>query len=200
MKTITTTTNLYQFNELSETAKSKAIEQYREIMYNNPDISRWVIDDCYLFEPLNIDLENLFGEQYRKLDKPIIGNTRNVYFDTGRNSFLDAGKGIKINNEKMFLLWLGIPESIHDAVYFRIKNTTTRYPDTIIKFEENDTEYQFSDEENEILEKAADKFSDHMHSTLGRISDGIEYYYSDDYIVETLDDMEYEFTEDGAIY
>jgi hypothetical protein len=200
MKKITTTTNIYQFNELSETSKDKAIDDYRQKMYNNQDIPECIIDDCYLFEPLNIDLENLFGEEYRKLDNPSIGNTRKLYFDTGISSFLDADEAIIINNEKMFLLWLEIPEIMHDAVYFKINNTEYRYPDTIIIFEENDCQYQFSDEENEILQKAANKFSKHMENVLNRIEESFEYFYSDDYIVETIDDMEIEFTEDGAIY
>jgi hypothetical protein len=39
-----------------------------------------------------------------------------------------------------------------------------------------------------------------MENVLNRIEESFEYFYSDDYIVETIDDMEIEFTEDGAIY
>ena len=198
MKTIET--NLFKFNELSDYAKETAIEKYREQMYTNYDIASWVIDDCYLFEPLNIDLIKLFGEEYTKLDKPIIGNTRKVYFDTGRSSFLDADEAIEINNERMFLLWLGIPESMHDNLCYLIKNNTARYPDTKIKFEPNEWRYEFTNDELMILENAEDKFSDHMGNVLNRIDDSIEYYYSDDYLQQELEDSENYFTEDGIRY
>lgn len=198
MKTITT--SIYQFNELTDIAKQNAIAKYRDKMYYGSDIASWVVDDCYLFEPLNMELVELFGEEYTKLANPIMGNTRKVYFDTDRISHLDADEGIEINNERMFLLWLGVPESMHEFVYFRIRNTHARYPDTIIEFEDAILGYEFSDEENKILDIAADKFSDHMHNVLNRISEGIEYYYSDDYIIQELENNMHEFTEDGAIY
>jgi hypothetical protein len=198
MKTIEV--NLFKFNELSNEARRVAVDNLRERMYGNPDVAGLVIDDCYLFEPLNIDLVELFGEEYTKLDKPIIGNTRKVYFDTDRNSHLDADEGIEINNERMFLLWLGIPESMHKFLCYSIKNSTSRHPDTKIEFEPNEYEYEFSDEENEILESAADKFSDHMYNILNRISDSIEFFYSDDYLEQELEDGEDHFTEDGITH
>jgi hypothetical protein len=198
MKTIEV--NLFKFNELSNEARQVAVDNLRERMYGNPDVAGLVIDDCYLFEPLNIDLVELFGEEYTKLDKPIIGNTRKVYFDTDRNSHLDADEGIEINNERMFLLWLGIPESMHKFLCYSIKNNTARYPDTKIEFEPNEYEYEFSDEENEILDRAADKFSDHMYNILNRISDSIEFFYSDDYLEQELEDGEDYFTEDGITH
>ena len=198
MKTIQV--KIYYFNELTTAAQQVAIEQFRDIKYEDSSVYEWVIDDCYLFEPKNAVMEKLFGEEYTKLNKPVIANTRKVYFDTERNRHLDADEGIQITNEKMFLIWLGIPEEMHEKVYFTIKNNWARNPDTIIKFEENDSDYHFTEEENKILENAANKFSNHMEEVLNRIEESIEYQFTDEYIAEEIEMNEYEYTADGKRY
>ena len=198
MKTIQV--KIYYFNELTTAAQQVAIEQFRDIKYEDSSVYEWVIDDCYLFEPKNAVMERLFGEEYTKLNKPVMANTRKVYFDTDRNRHLDADEGIQITNEKMFLIWLGIPEEMHEKVYFTIKNNWARNPDTIIKFEENDSDYHFTEEENKILENAAEIFSNHMEEVLNRIEESIEYQFTDEYIAEEIEMNEYEYTADGKIY
>jgi hypothetical protein len=197
MKTIEL--NIYKFDELIGNARNTAIEEYRQRMYTDNDFSRYAIDDCYLFEPRHTEIVDLCPA-YADYGKPIIGNTRKIYYDLDRNRHLDASKGIVINNEKMFMEWLEIPEGMHDKVYFTIRATQTRYADTIINFEENHCDYIFSDEERKILDYAEVKFSNHMDDVLNRISEAYEYYFSDEYIAEQLEINEYEFTEDGKIY
>jgi hypothetical protein len=197
MKTIEL--NIYKFDELIGNARNTAIEQYREIMYTDNDFSRYAIDDCYLFEPRHTEIVDLCPA-YADYGKPIIGNTRKVYYDLDRNRHLDASNGIVINNEKMFFEWLEIPECMHHRLYYTIKGTWARYPDTIIRFEENDISDEFTEDEMKILENAQDKFSNHMEDVLNRISEAYEYYFSDEYIAEQLEINEYEFTEDGKIY
>lgn len=100
MKTIEV--QIYFFDELTTAAQQIAIDQARNRKYEDSDIAQWVIDDCYLFEPKNAVMEKLFGEEYTKLNKPVIANTRKVYFDTERNRHLDADEGIEITNEIFF--------------------------------------------------------------------------------------------------
>lgn len=199
MKTIEV--QIYHFNELSEAAQQIAIDQFRQRKYEDSSVFDWAIDDCFLFEPNHKEMETLFSEEYTKLKKPVIANTRkNIYFDTERNKHLDADEGIEITNEKMFLIWLGIPEEMHEKIYFTIKNNWARYPDTIIRFEENDSDYQFTDQENVILENAAQKFSDHMDEVLDRIEKSIDWQFSDECIAEDIEINEYEYTADGKRY
>jgi len=198
MKTIEV--KIYYFNELTTAAQQIAIDQFRDRKYEDSSVYEWVIDDCYLFEPKNAVMERLFGEEYTKLNKPVMANTRKVYFDTDRNRHLDADEGIQITNEKMFLIWLGIPEEMHEKVYFTIKNNWARNPGTIIKFEENDSDYHFTEEENKILENAAEIFSNHMEEVLNRIEESIEYQFTDEYIAEEIEMNEYEYTADGKRY
>ena len=197
MKTIEL--NIYKFDELIGNARNIAIEEYRERMYTDNDFGQYAIDDCYLFEPRHTEIVDLCPA-YADYGNPIIGNTRKVYYDLERNRHLDASNGIVINNEKMFMEWLEIPEGMHDKVYFTIRATQTRYADTIINFEENECDYIFSDEERKILDYAEVKFSNHMDDVLDRISEAYEYYFSDEYIAEQLEINEYEFTEEGKRY
>jgi hypothetical protein len=198
MKTIEV--KIYYFNELTTAAQQIAIDQFRNRKYEDSSIAEWVIDDCYLFEPKNAVMEGLFGEEYKKLNKPVMANTRKVYFDIDRNRHLDADEGIEITNEKMFLTWLEIPEELQNKLFYTIKNTYARTPDTIIQFEENECDYEFTAEENKILENAANKFSDHMEEVLNRIGEAIDYQYSDECIAEEIEMNEYEYTADGKRY
>jgi hypothetical protein len=198
MKTIEL--KIYYFNELTTAAQQIAIDQFRNRKYEDSSLAEWVIDDCYLFEPKNAVMEGLFGEEYKKLNKPVMANTRKVYFDTDRNRHLDADEGIEITNEKMFLTWLEIPEELQDKLFYTIKNFGGRYPDTIIQFEENECDYEFTAEENKILLNAANKFNDHMEEVLNRIEQSIEYQFTDEYIAEEIEANEYEYTADGKRY
>ena len=100
----------------------------------------------------------------------------------------------------MFLTWLEIPADLQDKLFYNIKNTYGRYPNTIIEFEEGETDYQFTDQELAILENAAEKFSDHMDSVLDRIEESIDYQFSDEYIADEIQANEYEYTADGKRY
>ena len=197
MKTIEV--NIYTFYELSDKAKQVAIDEHREAMYHDNNFSHYAIDDCYLFEPRHSEIIDLCPA-YADYDKPMLGNTRKVYYDLDGNRHLDCSDALVINNEKMFLEWLEIPEGMHEKVYFKIRATQSRYPDTIIEFEENQCDYIFSDEERKILDYAEVKFSNHMDDVLNRISEAYEYYFSDEYIAENLEINQYEFTEDGKKY
>ena len=176
MRTIET--KVYEFNELSEEAKEKAIDNMRTRMYDW-DIHYWVIDDCYLLNPKGInDL--------------IIGNTRKIYYSLDRDRYIDISNGMEINNDIAFLEWLKIPFDIHDKVYYTIGKDT-------IEFEENEDGYTFTDNELEILDNAKEIFEDHCDWVLNCIESNIEYYFSDENIIEDITCNEYEFTEEGNI-
>jgi len=194
----TKTVNIYNFDELSDSAQEKAIENIRNRNYENNDFSERTLDDNYLFEPKHAILEGLFGDKY-KGDPPILGNSRKVYFSLDRDRYLDATKGIEVNDEHAFLQWLGIPLDLQPHVYWNITNSGN---DTIIEFELGDwdeNKEEFTDAEEEILEDAQEKFSDHMSDVLQSIEDNIDYLFSDEAIKEDIEANEYEFTEEGEI-
>jgi len=194
MKTIEI--NLYKFDELTQDVKQKVIDKFREIKYNDSYVSQWAVDDCYLFEPKHDELVQLFGEDYLKLKEPILGNSRKVYFDTDRCRHLDASQGIIVNNEQMFLKWLGIEYPLQENIYFNIK-TNSRHSDTVIEFESIS---ELAEHEIEILNSASEKFDNHMNWVLNKIDESIEFQYSDECIIDDIMINDYDFTEYGEQY
>lgn len=192
-------TKVYSFKELTPEAKETAIEQIRESYYQYNDFAQWAIDDDYLFEPKNDELVKLFGEAYTKLKEPMIGNTRNkIYFDTDRNSFLDCENAMVINEDKLFLKWLGIPENLIGEVNYSIYTPSGRNRDTIIEFEFNGEEN--TPEIEKILSEAENKFNDHIADCLKNISEQIDYRFTDEAITEDIESNDTEFTKEGKIF
>lgn len=70
----------------------------------------------------------------------------------------------------------------------------------MIDFEENECDYEFTAEENKILDNAAYKFNDHMEEVLNRIEESLDYQLSDECISEELQANLYEYTADGKRY
>lgn len=187
----TVTKNIYSFNELSEQAKKQAIENVRNQEDFGEDFTSWVVDDCSLFEPNHEELAQLFGENY---SFPLIENTRGkIYFDTGRNWFLDCENAMHVTNDEQFLIWLGVPKEIVNDVTYRIFTNSGRNGDTTIEIEH--LEYG----EEDFSEQVA-KFDDHIQNVLTNIQNNIEYRYSDEAIIEDIEANEYEFEETGKIY
>ena len=181
MRTIRT--KVYQFDELSEQAKQVAIENYRN---EDHDFAEWAIDNCSLLEPPHKELENLFGKEY---DFPLIKNNRKVYFDTDRNRHIDISNAMEIQNEKQFLLWLGLNNRLIDKIEFCI------YEDGI-EFN-NISHLDYTEKEIVKIIEAVDKFKDHCEDILKRIEAGIDYRYTDEAIIEDILANEYEFLSNG---
>lgn len=196
MKTIEI--KVYKLSELSEEARQTAIENYRNDSYMYNDYSTWVIDDCYLLEPKHKELISLFGDDfYEKLNKnekyndnPLLENNRKVYYSLDGGRDIDISNAMIVRDDSYFLKWLGIDDDLQKEVYYSIGKDT-------IEFEENDCEYTFTEEEEEILDAAKEKFEDHCSDILNNIKESYEYCFSDEYIIETMEANEYEFTENG---
>lgn len=192
MKTISF--NVYSFNELSEKAKQVAIENIRQSYYEDNDFAEWAVDDCCLFEPLQEELQNMFGENY---DFPLIKNTRGIiFFSTDRDWFLDCEDAMKITNDKQFLLWLGIDNTLEglEDISFNIYTPSGRNSDTSIEFEDFDSKFE------DLIESAENKFDDHVQDILRRIQSDIEYRYTDEAIMEDISNDDTKFLENGEVY
>ena len=185
---------IFEFNELSEEAKQNAIESVRETYYCNNDFARWAIDDCALLEPKHDELVSLFGENY---NFPLIENTRDkIYFDTDRDSFLDVENAMKVTNDKQFLKWLGLSDEVinGDSFHYSIETPRGRNRNTTIVFD------GYDDKHDEMIEKAIDKFNNHIQDILNRIEEDIEYRFTDEAIIEDIQCNGLEFTEEGDLY
>jgi hypothetical protein len=96
----------------------------------------------------------------------------------------------------MFKTWLGVPEIFHSHVTYNIENFGKHQ--TSIEFEHD---YMGDDPRAsllaEILDKAQDKFNNHLWSIGDRVSKGIECYFESDNVESRLEDCE--FDEEGNI-
>ena len=192
MKTITKTINIYLFDELSEQAKQNAIETQRKIFYEYNDFLAWCIDNCYLLEPKHNELT--FIKEYNVLKTPIFNNNRKIYLSLDRDRHIDISNALTITNEDIFYKWLGINKRLQNKITYTIK-------DDYIEFEENYYNYKpLTEREKQTLKDAEEKTKVHFQEVLDNIEDSYNYFFTDENIIEYLQDNEIEFTEDGNIF
>jgi hypothetical protein len=197
----------FRFEQLSEEAKEKAIENIREGMYEEKygayDIAEWVVDDDYLFEPTHKELEEVFGSKYNNdlKDHPMIGNKRkeiSYVAKDDRNYYLHCAGALDVNHEEMFFAWLGFSLLFwYDTSYeFLDKGTYTT-----IEFEFLSDEEDFTPRQMELWEKASDaathRWETHMSQVLDRITESIESEYSDERIEERIESNDILFDQEG---
>ena len=191
MRTIET--KVYSFNELSEEAKENAINNIRDLDH---DFTDWAVDDCSLFEPKERDLEVLLGKDYRF---PLFKNNRkNIYFEFDRYTFLECDKAIEITNDAHFFKWLNIPKRLANKLEYEIYTPNYTNSSTKIEFshyKQND----FTDIEQDYLGQAMNKFESHIQYVLNRIKKDIQYNYSNQGIIDTIEGNGYEFTDNGKL-
>ena len=198
---------IFKFDELSEKAKEKAIEERKEWMEDNlsAEAENWAIDDCALFEPSHKEMVELLGEDYYdrnttpdgKYGQFVFKNTRK-WIMTDRESQLNIASALEITNDTMFKLWLGVPEILHKNFEYEFIEATEF---TKIRFKINGLcDNPMEDVLADLLDNAQDKFNDHMQSILDRISTSYDEYFSDDNVIENIEYSEIEFFEDGEIY
>lgn len=191
----TETIEIYQFDELSEEAKKKAIEQVRQSYYEYNNFAEWAIDQCYLFQP-----EEMMDKE------EIIKNTReNLYFSTGRNWYIKCDEAMEVANEKAFLNWLGIPEGIHDEIEYQIYTTYGRSTYTTIEIipddGDADTQEKLESKYGISFQEMEEKFQNEIVlKALERIKKDIDSRFEDESIIQDIQANEWEFHKDGTRY
>lgn len=209
----TFTKELYKFDELTPEAQEAAIESYREELYEgkhgSSDFPSLAIDDCALLEPEHKEMAALFGEDYyqKNGDQFVFKNDRDGITFNCEHPYrhLAFSKALEITNREMFLLFLGIPKKFHGLIDYQIYDEAGRYPNTTIEFEIIESLDKISGKNEKELEEhfsiATTKFNAHRDSVLERISNYIDYHYSDESIRETLEeDDSIDFTAEGEIW
>ena len=199
--------NVYNFKELSDEAKARAIDdmQYRMIEGESDEALRWAIDDCSLLEPSHLEMVELLGENYYDRNLTPDGKYGQFVFKNLRKGIqvdLDGenlwiADALEITNHEMFLTWLGFPKELHEHVDYLVKDggVNTYIEFDHINIEEDDPRFSTL---TSYFRQAEEKFSEHMDEILYRINVGFREYFSDENIIERLSDLE--FTEYGTIY
>lgn len=198
--------DLYTFDQLSQESQENAIEQIRDGMYEGEygsyDIPQSTIDDDYLFEPSEEEMEKVFGRSFEEYtrENPMIGNDRTGISFIGKddpNYYLHCKNAIEINNDELFLGWLGFFPFYWEVITysFRDEGTYTKIDFEIDAEDEIDPDH-FKEIEKSIL-IAEKKFQTHMSNVLDRITKDIEYEYSDVGIKQRIEDQEILFDSEG---
>ena len=202
MRTIT----LFKYSELSESAKATAIQEARdhaeehesEIAYD------WAIDDCSLFEPPHAEMTALLGEDYYERNSHngygqfvFKNNRKGIHFN---EEYLEVeiSEALEITNDKMFKLWLGIPEIFHRI---EVKIMEDHDGTTNIEMENPfNGENPLKEVIDDIYQNARVKFEAHIERIAKNIKAGIEEYFSDSNLEERMEENEdLEFNEAGNI-
>lgn len=199
---------IYQFDELSTEAKENAIKNVREEMwegnYGAYYISEWVVDDDYLLEPTHDEMVEVFGPGYNEDlgQNPMIANDRKEISFVGKgdqNYYLHCADAININNDEMFLGWLGIPPFFWDELIPRFYDPG-KYTKIEIEIEDPD---QYNQDQQTMLDRyiegAEKKWESHMSHVLDRITRDIESQYEDDEIEERIESNDITFDSEGNI-
>lgn len=211
MRTVTTT--LYQFDELSEEAKEKAIEQYRDKRIYDGDFFSFFTDDClksikkglkalgaelgrYSIDCLNVnqsswsvDCENPGEDQ----DEPITGYRLRKWILNNHYSALFERKpyGEYTKNEKTGH-WSYPRRS-------RIMYQETCCPFTGVCYDES-----FIDPIREFIKKPDSRnweelLTDCVERALRDLESECEYYTTDEGVMAEINTQEPEFEEDGTL-
>jgi hypothetical protein len=207
MRTLT----IYTFDELSDEAKAKAIEAVREDLKekgHDQFAFQWAVDDCALFEPPHAEMAELLGEDYCERNLTPDGKYGQFVFKNNRKGIRwddyweEAGieSALEITNDSMFKTWLGIPEKLQSQITYLIFTFRAEYR-TDLELEHN----LLSDNPmipalEGIFQSAKAKFKDHMSIINKRIAQGMKDYYCDDEMEVKIEEVNWEFNEDGSIF
>jgi len=184
------TINIYNFKELSPEASEFAIRELSNNIDEMIDISQYIIDDDALLEPKHEDLVKAFGENYWEKFKSgfLINNTRNIQYDIDYYS-INISNAIKIDDDGLFLKYLGIPYDLMDKISYEI------LADEIV-FHSDD---ELSENENEILREAYEKFLSLVDEILIRIESSYKYLHSKEFLVEHIESNDIKFFKSGKM-
>ena len=182
-------TKVYSFEELNKEAQQVTIEEVRNEYYEDNDFANWAIDDCSLLEPKHEELIELFPIEY---NFPLLKNNRKVYFSTDRDRYIDISNAMEVQNDRMFLVWLGINGELLDKVHYIIGEDSIEFTPQ--------TEEDFTEDEEAILKLAEEKFENHCEDILKRIEADIDYRFTDEAITEDILANDYEFLSNGKKY
>ena len=209
MRTITTTTNVYKFEELSPESQANALDKYRD----------WMTDDPYWYTCETEYHKDLLTEQ--GIVKP------EIYF----SGFWSQGDGAVFECKEVDLIKLmeslGLQDK-YELVYSFIKseqlsvsvsidrlpsmysheNTAKFYLDVDELYNDDD----LAEEDYQVLQEQVYGWIDEIRATIEQwrldtcreiyqaLEDEYTLLQSDDVLKETFIENEYEFTEDGTMY
>ena len=208
MKTITTTTNVYQFEELSDDVQQIVLDKYRE----------WMVDDPYWYTCITEDWKDRLAEL--GIDKPEIyfsgfySQGDGAVFECKDIDLIKLMNGLGMQNEYKYIYDLLIDDVMDVSSGINRISTYYEHEGTAklsIDFEQLNDDYESEEKYNKVEHKAIEMLSqlekdlDQWRREICKelYSDLMQEYemlQSDDVLKEHFIENEYEFTEDGEMY
>jgi hypothetical protein len=183
---------VYEFNELPEDIQDEVVEKLYDI---NVDYEWWDMDGL-------LDLSKSEMKE-RKISKREYGGLMfsydKLYFniERGRSWYIQFER-LVVNNENVFRKWLRIPKKLWEKVDYEFPSPA-RNSSTTIEFSENYIYCDFTEKQQQILDRAKEIFDDKIDEALNILEKQYNYLTSREAIVETIEANEYWFNENGDI-
>lgn len=192
MKTVTITKELYNYDELPEDIKEKVINNLYDI---NVDYNWWDFDGHTGFTAKEIKRYRLDINHCTDLLK-----FKEMYFDLDRGSYIQFVDAEFVHDETA-RKFLGIPKRLWEETNFIINDQPYRETNTRLEYEPGYArDYKdFTPKQEEILDRAVERFADKIHQALSDLRHEWEYRTSRKAIEETIECKEYTFNLDGEI-
>lgn len=212
MRTVTTTENVYEYDELNDFAKANVKQWYLD-NYREPNIFSSMVED---------DLEIIFGENSLDTEYSLgycQGDGLNIYGDIPATQILDTieknENGIPLLDDSNKMLsehdkkTIRAYSEVYDMVHVPRNISIYSYcvADQIDYASECETELDMYEGYRDINTDALNKFNDmlvYLFTELCKMYEemGYDYFYDiDEYdLSEECDGNGWEFTEDGTIY
>lgn len=190
--TTTKTITLYKYDELPEDIQEKVLEKNRFI---NVDGDFWHdYDGKTGFSSKEIHKYHL--DPQKSID---LLSYKKMYFSLDRDYFIQFVDAEFLDDETA-RKYLGVPKALWDQVDWRIVDCPSRDGNTRLEYEPGfSREKDFTSKQEEILDRAVERFSDKVDEALKGLRDNYEYLISDEAVRDTLEANEYTFREDGEI-
>lgn len=190
MRDITVT--LYKFDELSEAAKDKAIENLYDI---NVDYEWWYDEGLIDLSSKEVNARHL-QKEYLGI-KDMLFTWKEIYFDIDRGAYLQF-EGLKVNHDDIFRKWLRIPKRLWQNCQYSFDSHSEQNTRLVIEADKENGE-DFTAKEQAIIDRAIEIFSDKIQEGLSSLRKQYEYLTSREGIIETIEANDYEFTENGKL-
>ena len=171
------------YKDLNKKEKEKALDNFRDwwndTMHGGAD--DFITSDQFLLEPAHVLLKQKFGKNpYEVMGvEPLIDFDADTLYYNVSNKTVNVEDSIQINDNEVFLQFLGISDDLIPEVYFTIKKDG-------IDFEENDSQYEFTKSDLKQLSDATHIFDKYLNDLAQTIQDNHEYYYSDEMLKDHI--------------
>ena len=205
-RTETNVRTLYQFNELSDSAKERARDWWRTVLGDDTDWADCVIDDAATIAGiLGIDLRQrdvkLYGGGTRQEPRIYwdLGRGGGVGFDASYSYVPGSARAIREHapgEGELHAIATRLQQAQRRYFYKLTADVSTRGSDcaSITVSVYYDDEYELRPADAQPVEDAIQSFAHWIHSALTR---EYEYRMSDEAVDDDIRANEYEFTEEG---